>query len=68
MVPIVGGLLLIALTVLTFFICPSERYSCQVTQAFSLVFGIIGVTFVAAGIVVWRDQKRKDAAKPDQIE
>ena len=63
---IAGSLLVIVLTGSMFVICPSAQYSCQVTQAVSLVFGLIGLVFLLVGIVDWREQKQKDKAKPDR--
>ena len=46
---IAGSLLVIVLTGSMFVICPSAQYSCQVTQAVSLVFGLIGLVFLLVG-------------------
>ena len=60
-------LVVIAIVALAFVICPANQYSCQVTRAVSLVFGLMTLALTTALLVGdWRD--RGKAKKAGRIE
>ena len=60
-------LVVIAIVAMAFVICPASQYSCQVTRAVSLVFGLMTLTLTTTLLVGdWRD--RKKAKKAGRIE
>lgn len=60
-------LAVIAIVALAFVICPANQYSCQVTRAVSLVFGLMALALTTVLLVGdWRD--RKKAKKAGRIE
>ena len=57
----------IAIVTLAFVICPANQYSCQVTRAVSVVFGLMALSLATVLLVGdWRD--RKKAKKAGRIE
>lgn len=53
----------IAIVTLAFVICPASQYSCQVTRAVSLVFGLMTLALATVLLVGdWRDRKKAKKA------
>ena len=49
----------IAIVTVAFVICPANQYSCQVTRAVSLVFGVMALALATVLLVGdWRDRKK----------
>lgn len=56
---IVMTMVVMAIVALAFVICPANQYSCQVTRAVSLVFGLMALALTTVLLVGdWRDRRK----------
>lgn len=52
-------MVVIGIVALAFVICPANQYSCQVTRAVSLVFGLMTLALTTVLLIGdWRDRKK----------